>query len=130
MIVGISRLRRKLDIQKMKSLLRKNIATLCRRMRMSGVLPHGTRTLPNVVLTLRSRTIHSADSSNSDAGGDEAVFNATPGSFWERESRLPFRRGLTHFEVKTVSASRPPSEPCSIVLLKRTSAAVAMASFI
>ena len=48
----------------------------------------------------------------------------------ESESRPPSGGGLTHFEVKTVSASRPPSEPLSIVLLKRTSAAVAMASFI
>ena len=40
------------------------------------------------------------------------------------------RARLTHFEVKTVSASRPPSEPFSIVLLTRTSAAVAMASLI
>jgi hypothetical protein len=48
----------------------------------------------------------------------------------ERESRPPSGGGLTHFEVKTVPESRPPSEPFSIVLLKRTSAAVAMASFI
>jgi hypothetical protein len=69
--------------------------------------------------------------SNGDPGGDEAVFNATPGSFWTNvKSRPPSVGGLTHFEVKTESASRPPSEPFSIVLLKRTSAAVAMASFI
>src|SRR3974390_301727 len=48
----------------------------------------------------------------------------------ERESRPPSGGGLTHFEVKTVPESRAPSEPFSIVLLKRTSAAVAMASFI
>jgi hypothetical protein len=73
-----------------------------------------------------------------------AVFKSGPGSHInnfgpcndtgklldERESRPPSGGGLTHFEVKTVSASRPPSEPFSIVLLKRTSAAVAMASFI
>ena len=35
-----------------------------------------------VALTLLSKTIHSGDNSNSDPGGDEAVFNATPGSFW------------------------------------------------
>jgi len=115
----------------MKLLLRKKIAAVCRRMRMSGVLPHGSPIRRrNVVLTLRSKTIHSGDSGNSDPRDDEAVFNATPESFWERESRPPSGGGLTHFEVKTVSASRPPSEPCSIVLLKRTSAAVAMASFI
>ena len=82
-------------------------------------------------LYLRSKTIHSGDNSNGDPGGDEAVFNATPGSFWTNvKSRPPSVGGLTHFAVKTVPASRPPSEPFSIVLLKRTSAAVAMASFI
>jgi hypothetical protein len=68
---------------------------------------------------------------NGDLGGDETVFNATPESFWANvKSRPPSVGGLTHFEVKTVPASRPPSEPFSIVLLKRTSAAYAMASFI
>ena len=82
-------------------------------------------------LNLRSKTIHSGDNSNGDPGGDEAVFNATPGSFWTNvKSRPPSVGGHTHFEVKIESASRPPSEPFSIVLLKRTSAAVAMASFI
>ena len=80
---------------------------------------------------LRSMTIHSGDNGNYDPGADEAVFNATPGSFRTNvKSRPPSVGGLTHFEVKTESASRPPSEPFSIVLLKRTSAAVAMASFI
>ena len=88
-------------------------------------------TLPNVALTLRSKTIHSCDNSNGDPGGDEAEFNSAPGSFWTYvKSRPPSVDGLTHFEVKTVPESRPPSEPFSIVLLKRTSAAVAMASFI
>jgi len=78
------------------------------------------------------RCFHSgAIIANDDPGGDEAVFNATSGSFWRNvKSRPPSVGGLTHFEVKTVSASLPPSEPFSIVLLKRTSAAVAMASFI
>ena len=68
---------------------------------------------------------------NGDPGGDEAVFNATPGSLWTNvKSKPPSVGSLTYFEVKTVPESRPPSEPFSIVLLKRTSAAVAMASFI
>ena len=33
-------------------------------------------------LNLRSKTIHSGDNSKGDPGGDEAVFNAIPGSFW------------------------------------------------
>jgi hypothetical protein len=45
---------------------------------------------------------------------------ATPGSFWTNvKSRPPSVGGHTHFEVKIESASRPPSEPFSIVLLKR-----------
>jgi len=68
---------------------------------------------------------------NGESRGDEAVFNSAPGSFWTYvKSRPPSVGGLTHFEVKTVPESRPPSEPFSIVLLKRMSAAVAMASFI
>lgn len=76
-------------------------------------------------------TIHSGNNGNGDPGGDEAAFTATPRSFWTNvRSRLTSVGDLTHFEVKTVSASLPPSEPFSTVLLKRTSAAVAMASFI
>ncbi len=75
--------------------------------------------------------VGSGDNSNGNPGGDEAVFNATPGSFWTNvRARPPSVGGLTHFEVKIEPESRPPSEPFSIVLLKRTSAAVAMASFI
>jgi hypothetical protein len=36
-------------------------------------------TLPNVALSLRSKTIHSGDNSDGDPGGDEAVFNSAPG---------------------------------------------------
>jgi len=73
----------------------------------------------------------SSDGDTRSCGVERARIQCDTGKLLdERESRPPSGDGLTHFEVKTVSASRPPSEPFSIVLLKRTSAAVAMASFI
>jgi len=69
----------------------------------AAVLLHGSRYAAECRFNLQSKTIHSGDDRNGDPGGDE---------------------------VQCKCHSRPPSEPFSIVLLKRTSAAVAMASFI